>query len=242
MTTELYLNDSYQTTCTSEITFISPDRKTIALNQTIIYPGGGGQPRDIASIWIAETEFPIEDITRDENYGYLYHLIEALPEKVEDVTIKIDAAYRLKNMRYHTLLHLISGYFYKHYGALATSNQIEGDHARLEIKFPEETVPEKLEKEFLQVELEKLIQADYPVTIEHTTREKLTENHDLVRTYVNLVPEYITDIRLVKIADVDVQTCAGTHVNSTQEVGAISVEQLKNKGRLKKRIKLTIRE
>lgn len=240
MTTELYLTDSYQMTCPSEIIFISPDRKTVALNQTIIYPGGGGQPRDIASLWIDAAEYSIEDITRDQDYSYLYHLAEALPENVQEVTIKIDAAYRLKNMRYHTLLHLTSGYFYKHYGALATSNQIEEDHARLEIKFPEETVPEKLEKEFLQAELEKLIQADYPVTIEHTTREKLTENHDLVRTYVNLVPEFITDIRLVKIADVDVQTCAGTHITSIKEVGQISVEQLKNKGRLKKRIKVTL--
>ncbi|MGE7904744.1 hypothetical protein ACQKNS_10160 [Peribacillus sp. NPDC094092] len=45
-------------------------------------------------------------------------------------------------MQYHTLLHVIAGYVYQHYNALATSSQIEKDHARLELSFAPEVMEE----------------------------------------------------------------------------------------------------
>ncbi|MET3322087.1 UNVERIFIED_ORG: Ser-tRNA(Ala) deacylase AlaX [Peribacillus simplex] len=45
-------------------------------------------------------------------------------------------------MQYHTLLHVISGYLYQHYNALATSSQIEKEHARLELSFSPEIIQE----------------------------------------------------------------------------------------------------
>ncbi|MFB7637861.1 hypothetical protein [Peribacillus butanolivorans] len=43
-------------------------------------------------------------------------------------------------MQYHTLLHVISGYLYQYYNALAASSQIEKEHARLELSFSPEII------------------------------------------------------------------------------------------------------
>ncbi|WP_336831488.1 hypothetical protein [Staphylococcus pseudoxylosus] len=47
MTEELYISKSYQTNCNINIISISKDRRSIIIDKTIFYPGGGGQPKDI---------------------------------------------------------------------------------------------------------------------------------------------------------------------------------------------------
>ncbi|WP_336831487.1 hypothetical protein [Staphylococcus pseudoxylosus] len=143
-------------------------------------------------------------------------------------------------MRYHTLLHLISGYFYSTYGALATSSQIEKEYARLEIAFSEDCLPKQLDKEQLKNKIEDLITHEIPVNIKYAKRKDIYENNELIRTYTNLIPEQINTIRLIEIEGIDKQACAGTHVSNIKEIGSFQVEQLKNKGRLKKRIKVAI--
>jgi misacylated tRNA(Ala) deacylase len=49
-------------------------------------------------------------------------------------------------------------------------------------------------------------------------------------------------VRLVEIADVDLQACGGTHVRSTGEIGAVSVGKIENKGRQNRRINITLLE
>lgn len=49
-----------------------------------------------------------------------------------------DWSWWIQNMQYHTLLHFITGYLYKHYNALATSSQIDKEYARLELSFSPE--------------------------------------------------------------------------------------------------------
>lgn len=240
MTKEVYLSECYKTNCNINILTVSKDRKQITVNKTVIFPGGGGQPKDFGYIKHKNDHYLIENIDIDSNNEYLYELNRPLPEDIKHATMYIDWARRYKNMRYHTLLHLISGYFYLTYGALATSSQIEDEYARLEITFSEDSLPEQLDKEKLKKKIEGFISHEIPVNIEHTTREELYENNELIRTYTNLIPEQINTIRLIEIDGVDKQACAGTHVSNIKEIGSFQVEQLKNKGRLKKRIKVVI--
>ncbi|HJF47355.1 MAG TPA: hypothetical protein K8V48_05160 [Limosilactobacillus oris] len=148
--------------------------------------------------------------------------------------IQFDWAFRYQNMRYHTLLHIISGYLYR-----ITSSGIMSDHARLEVEFQEDNVPSEFDPELITQNIRQLIKDDFPVTTETVDRNTLNEE-DLIRTYTNLIPKSITNVRLVKIGDFDEQACAGTHVALTGEVGDFKFIQLKNKGRLKKRIKVQV--
>ncbi|GGB90245.1 alanyl-tRNA editing protein [Staphylococcus nepalensis] len=240
MTEELYISKSYQTNCNINIISISKDRRSIIIDKTIFYPGGGGQPKDIGYIAHKGNQYVIENIELDQNNQYIYKLSHPLPKDNSQLTMHIDWEHRYKNMRYHTLLHLISGYFYSTYGALATSSQIEKDYARLEIAFSEDCLPEQLDKEQLKNKIEDLITHEIPVNIEYAKRKDIYENNELIRTYTNLIPEQINTIRLIKIKGIDKQACAGTHVSNIKEIGSFQVEQLKNKGRLKKRIKVAI--
>ena len=57
---------------------------------------------------------------------------------------------------------------------------------------------------------------------------------------MNLLPSDITTVRVVEIEGLDVQADGGTHLASTQEVGRIRVVGHKSKGKINKRIELSI--
>ena len=105
--------------------------------------------------------------------------------------IQFDWAFRYQNMRYHTLLHIISGYLYR-----ITSSGIMSDHARLEVEFQEDNVPSEFDPELITQNIRQLIKDDFPVTTETVDRNTLNEE-DLIRTYTNLIPgqEYTDSVR-----------------------------------------------
>jgi misacylated tRNA(Ala) deacylase len=51
-----------------------------------------------------------------------------------------------------------------------------------------------------------------------------------------LLPEDITEVRIVEIRGLDLQADGGTHVANTSEVGQIRITGYKSKGRINKRI------
>jgi len=63
---------------------------------------------------------------------------------------------------------------------------------------------------------------------------------DLIRTKINLLPPGLTEIRVVKIGDLDLQADGGTHVRNTSEIGTIKIVGYKSKGRINKRIKIEV--
>ncbi|MEJ6348481.1 alanyl-tRNA editing protein [Holzapfeliella sp. He02] len=235
---EQYLIDSYKTEHQTSITSISEDRQKITVKDTIIYPGGGGQPSDKAWVEADGQHYDITGFSR-QNGQVVYHLSEPIPAETTTITEYIDFDYRFRNMRYHTLLHLVSGYLYNTYGALAKSSAIEADHARLEVQFPEDRVPENFDKEAFKATIDNLINQGLAVTSEEVDRTELSQE-DLIRTYTSLIPESVRHVRLVKIEGLDEQACGGTHVSNTREIDQFEFTQLKNKGRLKKRIKMAL--
>ena len=63
-------------------------------------------------------------------------------------------------------------------------------------------------------------------------------------TGLNFLPNKIhifhNGIRLVKIGNVDLQPCGGTHVKSTKEIGNIKIGKIENKGKMNRRVNLSI--
>ena len=47
-------------------------------------------------------------------------------------------------------------------------------------------------------------------------------------------------IRLVKIGNIDLQPCGGTHVENTSEIGSIEVGKIENKGKMNRRINISL--
>ena len=53
-------------------------------------------------------------------------------------------------------------------------------------------------------------------------------------------PRISNKIRLVKIGNIDLQPCGGTHVKSTKEVGNINILKIENKGKKNRRINIVL--
>jgi len=63
---------------------------------------------------------------------------------------------------------------------------------------------------------------------------------DLIRTKVNLIPEFVTTIRVIDIVGLDKQADGGTHVASTGEVGTFRVVKTESKGKGNKRLRIEL--
>ena len=84
------------------------------------------------------------------------------------------------------------------------------------------------------------LRADRPIAVEFLPRDTAVADADLIRTKVNMIPESVTEIRVVDIVGLDKQADGGTHVRSTAEVGRLKVLKLENKGKGNKRVRVEI--
>jgi misacylated tRNA(Ala) deacylase len=80
----------------------------------------------------------------------------------------------------------------------------------------------------------------YPTEIVTLARATALQDPDLIRTKVNLIPEWVEEIRVVDIVGLDRQADGGTHVRSTLEVGAITVVKTESKGKANKRMRIEL--
>ena len=59
---------------------------------------------------------------------------------------------------------------------------------------------------------------------------------------MSLIPESVTEIRVVDIVGLDKQADGGTHVRSTAEVGRFVVTKTESKGKGNKRLRITVED
>ena len=86
------------------------------------------------------------------------------------------------------------------------------------------------------------IAADHPIAVSFLPRDTAVMDEDLIRTKVSLIPESVTEIRVVDIVGLDKQADGGTHVASTREVGTFRVLKMENKGKGNKRIRVQLED
>jgi misacylated tRNA(Ala) deacylase len=141
-----------------------------------------------------------------------------------------DRRHRL--MRMHTALHLLSVVI----PLPVTGGQIGADRGRLDFDMPEP--PEDIGT--LNTALNALIDADLPVTESWITDAELAANPGLVKTMSVAPPVGQGRVRLVKIGDIDLQPCGGTHVARTGEIGRVSIGKIEKKGRQNRRVSLAL--
>ena len=63
---------------------------------------------------------------------------------------------------------------------------------------------------------------------------------DLFRMKIYKLPSALTEVRIVDISGLDLQADGGTHVANTKEVGKISVVGHQSKGRINKRLRISL--
>ena len=84
------------------------------------------------------------------------------------------------------------------------------------------------------------IAADRPIEVSFLPRDTAVEDEELLRTKVNLIPESVSEIRVVDIVGLDRQADGGTHVASTGEIGSFRITKTESKGKGNKRIRFEL--
>ncbi len=231
MTELLYLRDAYQVSFNA--TVVDTREGAVALDRTAFYPTGGGQPHDTGLL----AGLTVVDVRKEGDL--VWHSLDGGPlPSVGDVvegTIDWDRRHRL--MRTHTALHVLCGVIWNEWRVPVTGGNMEPLAARMDFEF--DPVPDGFGpriEELVNAELA----ADRPIEVQFLPRDTAVHDADLIRTKVNMIPESVSEIRVVDIVGLDKQADGGTHVRSTAEVGRITVTKLENKGKGNKRVRLEI--
>lgn len=233
MTEILFRDDAYLREAAAAVVSVGPGG--IALDRTIFYPQGGGQPGDEGELVVeGGPSIPIVNTIYDTDRKTILHVpAEGAPQIAPGakVVAHIDWDRRYKRMRAHTALHLLSV-------ALpypVTGGSVGDAEGRLD--FDCEATLDKAEVERT---LNALVARDAPVSQRWITDEELDANPTLVKTMSVKPPRGSGRVRLVAVEDLDLQPCGGTHVARTSEIGRATVTQIEKKGRLNRRVRIVL--
>ncbi len=226
----LYQTDAYLREFEAHVTRV--DGNAVYLDRTAFYPTGGGQPHDLGTL----DGLPIIEVKKDG--ADVRHVQDGQPPDVgQAVHGLIDWERRHQLMRTHTALHILCGVIWRTFGAQVTGGNMEPLKARMDFEL------EAMSGEFGE-QVEELanreIDAARPIHVRILPREEAFQIPDLIRTKINLLPEGISQVRVVDIEGLDLQADGGTHVANTKEVGRIAVTGHESKGRSNKRLRISV--
>ena len=235
MATDLiFLRDAYLTEVEATVVDVDAEARRVALDRTVFYPTGGGQPHDTGVL----ADLPVTEVRKDGDL--VWHAFGGdgdLPAVGDVVHGEIDWERRHDLMRTHTALHVLCGVIWNEWGVPVTGGNMEPLAARMDFAF--DPLPEGF-KEQVESLVAAEIAADRPIEVSFLPRDTAVEDADLIRTKVNLIPESVAEIRVVDIVGCDKQADGGTHVRSTGEVGVVRVVKTESKGKGNKRLRIEV--
>lgn len=233
MTRELFREDGYLKQCIASV--VTQKKNKVAFNQTVFYPMGGGQPGDTGRL-LRQNGDAVEvlDTVKDRDSGQIWHILEegVELESGETLSLEIDWERRHKIMRLHSCMHMLCAII----PVPVTGGSIRDEGtARLDFNLPEPP-----DKAGLDAKLNELTHADHPMSLSWISDDELKSQPDLVRTMSVQPPMGSGRVRLVEFDQIDLQPCGGTHVANSNEIGAVTIQSIKKKGKLNRRITVAL--
>jgi misacylated tRNA(Ala) deacylase len=226
----LYLQDAQLSSFDATVVAVEGDR--VALDRTAFYPTGGGQPHDTGRLG----DHPVTDVRKEGEH--VWHTVAGGAFAVGDaVHGELDWVRRHALMRTHTALHVLCGVIWNEWKVPVTGGNMEPLSARMDFEF--DPLPQGFGPRIEELVNSELA-ADRPIEVTVLPRSVAMADEDLIRTKVNLIPESVSEIRVVDIVGLDKQADGGTHVASTAEVGRIKVVKTESKGKANKRIRIEV--
>lgn len=213
----LYLNDAYARQFEARVLDVERDR--VVLDRTVFCPGEGGQMPDRG--WLRWGGSTASVARVDANSGVFWHYMDhnsRLPRVGQTITGELDWTYRHRMMRTHTTFHIASAIAFYMYGARALPNSVL--NSGLKIDFRTDLWNGRILAD-LEQRVNQVIAADVPVLTYFLSRAEARQNPLINRLKVDLLPEWVQQVRVVEIEGVALEVDTGTHIRSTREIGAV---------------------
>lgn len=222
-TQKYYEADAYRREADAVILAAEPDGRgggKLALDGTVFYPEGGGQPADHGTLTLPDgARLTVTDV--HEQGGVIWHRVDALPDTAAPgtaVTGRIDWAWRFDKMQQHTGEHILSGILHQMFGAENVGFHIGSDAVRMDTSVP--ISAEGLRE--AELAANRIVWQNVSVLITYPTRE------ELARMTYRSKKEIEGQVRIVTIPGADVCACCGTHTAATGAVGQIKILAAEN--------------
>ena len=227
MSERLYYSDSFLRTFAGEVTHVRElphgDRDSIwqlRLNRTAFYPTSGGQPFDTGVLRASSPggviqEILVEEVEEDEEGG-VWHFVRKPLATGTRVDGHIDWDRRLDHMQQHSGQHLLSAIFWQELRMPTVSFHLGERTSTIDLagELPARHSLERVERIANQIIVE-----DRPVTTRYAGREEAEAM--LAAGELRKLPDRPGSIRLIEIADCDLNACGGTHVRCTGQIGGL---------------------
>ncbi len=236
MTDRIYSTDAYARTMDAVVLDVDRDDGRILLDQTVFYPGGGGQPHDVGELVIGDDRLSVTRVTQD-GAGVWHWVTESLPPRNTALRGEVDWERRYQLMRTHTAMHALCGVVWERYHSPVTGGNMNPGEGRLDFELPDWDPEDRTP---LETALNEALQRSLPVEVSFLPREEADQDPSLIRTKVNLLPPGLREVRVIDIVGLDRQADGGTHVSSTAEVGPVRIAKIESKGRGFRRIRLAL--
>lgn len=232
----LFRDDSYLKDCQARVVAVT-EQGAIMLDRTVFYANSGGQPGDSGSFTTSDgTRIAIETaVFTDAAKSEIAHVAAAGSPALKPgdaITATIDWDKRYARMRMHTALHLLSAAL----PYAVTGGSVGESESRLDFDIPEAG----LDKDAITARVNEMIASNAAVSSRWISDEELAANPGLVKTMSVKPPMGTGKVRLIEIANLDLQPCGGTHVRATGEIGSVRVTQIEKKGKQNRRVRLAL--
>lgn len=193
--------------------------KWVVLDQTAFYPESGGQKADLGFL----DNFPVSDTQKIG--GVVIHKVLGTFKEGQEVSGKINIYNRQILTQHHTATHVINVAAREVLGPWVWQHSAEKTtkKAKLDITHYEALTEDQVQK--IEDRANEIVKKNYQVTKEILPRSEAEKKYGFRIYQGGVVPE--KNLRIVSIDKVDHQACGGTHVDSTGEIGFISITKTK---------------
>jgi Ser-tRNA(Ala) deacylase AlaX len=214
------MDAAYLMTFEANVAAVPPEG--VVLDETFFYPVGGGQEADQGMLTIpGGASIKVTDVRRMS--GKIVHRLPKGSTSAFQIgmhlTGEIDWKRRHTNMRLHTAQHLLSALAYKQFKLRTEKASMAGRKGHLDL---EGALPPGVGFEDIEAEANNTyFTRPVPVTIQFVTRAEFEAMPG--RSNAKALPPGVTNVRLIIIEGIDRCACGGTHVRSTEEIGAVKL-------------------
>lgn len=220
-TQQLYYSDPYRREFDAVVTArrAIAGKPAVALDQTVFYPTGGGQPNDLGLLSTPGGEaIPVIDVLADDEW--VWHVLGA--DLTGDVVHgELDWDRRFDHMQQHTGQHVLSQAFVQECGAETVAFHLGEKGSTIDLNRAGLDAADVARAE---AAANAIVDAALPVTA------SFVSPGELAALPLRKPPKVAENIRIVQVAGFDWSPCGGTHVAYTSHIQLIKVIATERRG------------